>query len=261
MRRENLVKEIERGALDGKVPLADTLRRCVALGGRAGSVELRTWASRELSGYGPDDELPEWRTVAAPLLVDFTNLRFDVRGKPIGPMDLPEFARDVVKEEVPLVQGVGELEAMLAGADDGSVNLGIPGGSDLVTFINRQNGNSYQTLHRIYWSVSTVTIQGVLHRIRNSLTELVAELHAGMPDDADVPSPDLARQAVQVAVHGTGHRVTLNTAQSGSGDVTQTAPSAPEEPARWKRWARIGGIVVGVATIVGTVAALAQWLG
>jgi hypothetical protein len=43
--------EIERGALDNQRSLADTLRRCVLLGGKARSAELRAWASRELTGY------------------------------------------------------------------------------------------------------------------------------------------------------------------------------------------------------------------
>jgi hypothetical protein len=56
-RDETLIGEIERDLLDGKA-LAD-LRKCIVLGGRSGSVELRDWASRQLRGYGPDDELPD----------------------------------------------------------------------------------------------------------------------------------------------------------------------------------------------------------
>ena len=39
---QGLLREIERDLLDGK-PLADLLRKCVVLGGRAGSPELREW--------------------------------------------------------------------------------------------------------------------------------------------------------------------------------------------------------------------------
>jgi hypothetical protein len=47
-----LLSQIEEGALDSRVPLVDVLRKCVALGGQAGSAELRDWARRELDGYG-----------------------------------------------------------------------------------------------------------------------------------------------------------------------------------------------------------------
>jgi AbiTii len=54
-----LLAEVQRDAPDGNVPLADTLRKLIALGGQAGSVQLREWASRELRGYqGSDVELP-----------------------------------------------------------------------------------------------------------------------------------------------------------------------------------------------------------
>jgi hypothetical protein len=39
---QGLLREIERDLLDGK-PLADLLRKCVVLGGRAGSPKLREW--------------------------------------------------------------------------------------------------------------------------------------------------------------------------------------------------------------------------
>lgn len=45
--RPSLLAEVERDLLDGK-PLADLLRKCVILGGRSGSHELRDWASKEL---------------------------------------------------------------------------------------------------------------------------------------------------------------------------------------------------------------------
>jgi hypothetical protein len=74
-RDRGLLTEIERGALDDNVPLATTLRKCVALGGQAGSIELRRWASRELNGYkAGDDDLPEWRIVGAVLHIDPTLL-------------------------------------------------------------------------------------------------------------------------------------------------------------------------------------------
>ena len=47
---EKLLQATEDSALDGESSVTDALRKCVALGGRAGSAELRTWASRELNG-------------------------------------------------------------------------------------------------------------------------------------------------------------------------------------------------------------------
>jgi hypothetical protein len=71
-RRSNtLIDEIERGALDPKVPISTPLRKLVALGGQAGSAELREWASLELRGYVESDTpLPAYRKPGAVLRID-----------------------------------------------------------------------------------------------------------------------------------------------------------------------------------------------
>jgi hypothetical protein len=115
---------------------------------------------------------------------------------------------------------VGELEAMVVANDD-YMNLGIPMGADLVKIWNHEIGDRYEEIERVYWSVNKIIIRGVLDGIRTTLTELVAELRAGMPDDADTPSSELAAQAVAVAVHGKGHRVSVVTAQSGAPGTSQ----------------------------------------
>lgn len=65
-----LVEQIEEDALDSKKSVADALRKCIALGGRAGSEELRSWASQELQGYQKRDDVPEYRIIAAPIVID-----------------------------------------------------------------------------------------------------------------------------------------------------------------------------------------------
>jgi hypothetical protein len=67
-RSSGLLREIEAGALDSWTPIADVLRKVIAIGGRYHSPELRDWASRELNGYGPDDELPDYRKYEAQII-------------------------------------------------------------------------------------------------------------------------------------------------------------------------------------------------
>jgi AbiTii len=69
-KKPSLVDQIERDALDGNVSLADALRKCVAFGGRAGSAELPDWATRELHGYEGVPEVPGYRKILAPIVLD-----------------------------------------------------------------------------------------------------------------------------------------------------------------------------------------------
>src|SRR5687767_10222843 len=125
--------------MDPKGDVATALRRCISLGGRSGSETLRTWATRELKGYGPGDELPDYRRLPAMLQLDGSNMRAIIKGQSISTWDLPEFARDAAGADVPMTQPIGELEAIVAdkkrrGASD--IQLSIPGGAELVTFMN-----------------------------------------------------------------------------------------------------------------------------
>jgi hypothetical protein len=61
----SLLDAIEEGALDPKSDLPALLRKCIALGGRSGSSELRAWARQELNGYGEDDAVPKYRVLTA----------------------------------------------------------------------------------------------------------------------------------------------------------------------------------------------------
>jgi hypothetical protein len=258
--RRTLLDEIERDVLDHQAPLAAALRKCVALGGHARSGELRTWATRELSGYAPtDDDIPEYRTVPAPLKIDGSNLRFLVEGQQISPSQLPDFARGAVKEQVTLFQGVGELEALLENArsNGGFVRVSFPGASDLAAYMNSRA--DYGTaVHRIYHGVSAISVAGVLDRVRTTLTELVAELRDGQTDAEGVPSPEAAAQALNVAVHGRGHRVHIVSTQTGG---HATTPAPPEKDPWWKRWQVLSALVGGAATLTGAGIALVRALG
>jgi hypothetical protein len=65
-------------------------------------------------------------------------------------MILPDFARDVIKEECPLRMGVAGLEALCAGSEE-FVHLVPPCASDLVLYMNHQNNNQFEHIERLYW--------------------------------------------------------------------------------------------------------------
>jgi len=258
-----LIEAIERDALDSSVPLADTLRKLIALGGQTGSTELRDWASRELRGYvGSGVELPEYRKPPAIIQINATTFNARITGQQISPRQLPDPVNKHIGEEIPLGQSVGEIEALFeqARADGGSVRLTMPNAQDVVTLMNHEVGDPYQHITEIYWSLSQPAIQGVLDQIRTTLVELIAEMRAGMPDTEDLPSAELADQAVNLVVHGRGHRINVTTAQSaGSGSHTTQATPAVDDTGWTSR--RIGALVVGAATVVGAIIAILQWQG
>lgn len=250
-RQDSLIVQIERDALDGRASLASALRKCIALGGKSRSEELRDWATRELKGYPRIDDLPEYRNIAAPLRLDGFSGNYKITGEELPPMALPDFAREHISNDLPLTQGVGELENL---AKQPEIKLAPPGASDLSLYMNSQgNTGPYGHINSIYWQVSPSAIKGVLDQIRTSLTQLVAELRANMPTDEVIPSADEASQAVHVIVSGKRSKVRVTTAQA-SGEGAKADASADEgadESVFWTRWRKIGAFAVGLATIAG----------
>jgi AbiTii len=255
-RDADLLSQIEADALDDGVPVATALRKCVALGGKAGSTELRDWATRELRGYG-DDALPDYRIVPAPLQIDGATPVGTVTGQPIAPSHLPDFVQETVKEEFKFGSGVGELEELARHAETSgeAAKLQLPMGGDLVRLMNSERGDPSQVILAVYWSISPVTIRGILDQVRTILVQLVAELRAAMSEEQSVPTSEAASQAIAVAVYGKRSQVTINAPQAhqGSTATVEAAPVPPKGSALWT-WARRGGaFIAGLATVAAAV--------
>jgi hypothetical protein len=134
------------------------------------------------------------------------------------------------------------------------------GAADLVRYMNAKRGDPYQTIISLYWSVSHATVQGVLAQIRNALVRLVAELHANMSRDQELPSAEAAAQAVSVVVTGKRSRVVVTTAQaSGASTATASSQPQPAESDFWTRSRRLGAFVVGAFSVAAAVVAILQF--
>lgn len=222
-RRNNLIAEIEHDALDESASVATALRKCIALGGRSGSEPLRDWATRELQGYGGADELPDYRVIQAPLMVDAVSGNVQITHQQFPPSGLPDWAREHISERLELRYGAGEIEEFCK--DGNSVRLQPPGASDLTRVMNAESERPYQHIVSLYWSVAPAALRGVLDHIRTALTQLVAELRANMAGDEIIPSAEAANQAVNVIVTGERSRVSVTSAQaSGAGSATLATP-------------------------------------
>jgi AbiTii len=258
-RTDRLLGEIEAGALDSSTPIADVLRKVIALGGKAGSTELRDWATRELNGYRPGDELPAYRQITAPLQLDMVNAAYIMKGQTISPLELPDIAHETVTNQVNLYMGIGEIEQFVRQCPPGEViKLSPPGAQELVVIMNQEmdiNGH----VQRLYWSISPVPLSGVVDQVRTALVNLVAEISDNMPEGAETPPAEVATNAVNFLVSGERHKINFAAPQASSGSTAVDAPPADEHPRRWVKTA--AAVVVGVLTIIGVFFAILQAQG
>jgi hypothetical protein len=254
-RDATLLDQIEDDAVNGR-PIADTLRKTVILGGKAGSTALRDWATRELKGYGPDDDLPEYRIVGAPICVDAFVGNGWIKGQRMSIHELPKFAQESIKEQVALAFPVGEIEAIIRNVEkgeDSTAHLSLPGAADLVLLWNHESTVPYHHIQSAYWSVSVTSLHGVVDQVRTTLAELAAEMRAGTPQGHDLPSADVTNQAVSVAVHGKNARVVVTSQAAGGDAIVTTGEPGPKDPGWWTVGRVMWTAVVGVATIAAAV--------
>ncbi|WPR64696.1 hypothetical protein SLW73_17700 [Glutamicibacter protophormiae] len=250
-RTNKLLRKVQAGALDSSEPISDILRTCVALGGASGSRQLVRWASAELSGYADSkDQLPSYRKVAAPLLIDGITGWTQFQRRNISPSDLPEFAREHIREEVSLTQGIGTLESLIAQAKDGSILLSPPRSADLVKYWNNSIQSDTQEIHRLYWSIALGEVQGVVHQVRNRLIALIAEF------EIEFETSDSTGQAVDRAVQITmGDSANLSFVASegnmSKNKIESISGKNPLEAPKWSTARTMWTALVGLAGIAG----------
>lgn len=259
---KGLLAQVEDGALDSSTSLADTLRKCIALGGQAGSEELRDWARRELDGYKVEDELPEYRVLPATVKIDGTTFNAIITGQQLSTFDIPDFARDQLTNGVQMRQGIAELELIARSGSE--VKLQHPEMQNLVSYMNSQQPAGGGTITTMYWVVGGASVLGAVDAVRTNLVALVAEMRAAGAGSGTPPTAEVAQHAVQVVIHGAKRSpITVNSAvaadrSSASVDFESASTAASKVPG-WIRgpW----GFAIGVATLVAAYASIAVGVG
>jgi hypothetical protein len=269
--------EIEQGALDTSSDLPSLLRKCISLGAATRSARLREWASRELKGYGPDDELPEYRCTKSLLFMDAALVGGIIKGQQVPLTLIPEEARPSIQGDIYLPQPVAELMEVISSAlrrDEESVRLSPPLSHELLALMNHQlaqhDRGSFassfgfgpsQVIERVYWLVPVSRFAAIIDTVRTTLIELVAEMRAGTPRGASLPTHEVAEQAVDIAIMGNRNRITISQvgphgdgAAAGGGAAT-TGTAQPESTSRRRMW-----WIVSVATVIAAIATIALLL-
>ena len=260
--RRSLLDRVERGALNPRHDLSDLLRMVIALGGQAGSADLRDWARLELDGYAAStpEAVPAYRVVQAPINANGSDGFHSFTSMMISVLDLPDFTREYFSGGLHLTMGVAELELL---AIKGEIaTLQTPPMQDLASIMNR-TGKYSVTLERVYYSLSPVTVAGVLSSIRTNLVALVSEIRGtGGVTANGTPTAAAANHAVQVVLKGRA-RATINTAIGEGASVTNTSvEQEANDSSGAPGWIRKPWVIaVGLTTILSGVAALAQWAG
>jgi hypothetical protein len=260
-----LLDDIENAALDPKVRVADALRKVIALGGQAGSADLRDWAAQELNGYPSSADVPDYRIIPAIIAIDLTTPRAHWTQRQIAPRNLPEGVRDRIREEVHITSPIAEIDDLASHNE--AIKLSLPDAATICQVMNYEIGDPYQQIHAVYWVVSPTSYRALADQVRTKLTSLVAEMRATTPRGQQTPSAEAATQAVEVVIKGgKRHNININTTQGDDSPaiaaatqgnhLSATASSISSTGERSRRWVwgalgAAGTVVLAVVAVIG----------
>ena len=187
-------------------------------------------------------------SICAPLCIDHVSMTSIVTGQHISVLELPEFVRERISRQVELPHSIPELLDAANSADRTGESLRLlpTGSADLVAYMNRSG--LYDThFQDLYWKIPPPAMRAVVERVCTDVVGLVGEMRSGMNRGQGLPSPDIANQAFNVVVKGTGNRVVLKKVRQES---KSSSPDESPGHRMLKVMAWLAGIIAAMATVV-----------
>lgn len=218
----SLLRDIQAAAADPSVSTADLLRKCQILAYRLGNEAFRVWVSAELDGYGPDVELPAYRSNhRGPLVAQVVNPVRHASNVPVPTSLLPEWYRDRAGA-FDFREGVGYLQSLVAearAAHRSSFQSPIPPEiyADIEIFDGFATVGMSATL-----GVSVVA--GVLDQVRNRALRFALELESLDPEAGERSEPITETAQRQVTnIYNNTIQGAVGALAQGAQDFEQTA--------------------------------------
>ena len=127
MSNKDLVREIQKEAIDGKSDLSTVLRKCLVLASRLGHEPLKNWVQWELDGYPTTSDVPEYRVLHG--LESFGHFAgiagLGMSNAPLSSLRLPESVRKRFTDPQ-IREGVKAIAEMIRGNHDGAIRWAWP---------------------------------------------------------------------------------------------------------------------------------------
>ncbi|HEX4203991.1 MAG TPA: hypothetical protein VHZ51_07290 [Ktedonobacteraceae bacterium] len=223
----SLLRAIQNGATEDSVSLGSLLRKVKLLASRMGVREIGEWAERELSGYDSTEGLPPYRGPFNTIVLGNAMGPFgrELRNFPIPPMALSEKFRDEHLFKLDFLQGVAELESLVAAKQ----TVRVPWDADVVMMFSilAEGGtvkiDPSMAFIQIWKEVPHTTIVGVLDAVRNRLLDFTMQIGEEEPsaeDEQRITDPKRVKRTANVfnnIIYAASANIAI-----GNRDVTQT---------------------------------------
>jgi hypothetical protein len=154
------------------------LRKCVVLAHQIKNDRLKTWANMELSGYGDEDELPNYRVVSATAMGHFSGWGGSQATLPIPPAAL-EKNHQRFASQVHLAQAIATYEDLVKTATtDGQITMHWP--PNMVLYYQNRIPFTGQQMSLLvaYQEIPKPTLVELLDTVRNRVLNVALEIQS-----------------------------------------------------------------------------------
>lgn len=162
--------------------LTDALLKTKVLLHKIGHKELVEWVNNELNGYPNENELPQYRILPAQVLVNASNLAYQVTSHPIPLGHLSTEQKESL-ETAKMSQSLAVLEKLASDAD-GNLQAAIP--MEANGLLGKGLANGYR-IQRAWCEIGIAGISHIFVQVRSRLLDFVLglkdQIGEDMPDD------------------------------------------------------------------------------
>lgn len=207
-----LLHELENGAASDEMPIGTLLRKCLILAHRLRSKPATDWVERELNGYGPDDDVPDYRKLSLIIKAEIVNYTMRHSSWTVPPALLGKHRDNVTN--ITYRESVGEVEHFLRSGKGGNISVSM---GDLALLLNNNEAITGQVLSA--WGEADASqLANILEAVRNRVLMFVLNLEREFPDAGEVEATAMATKKSEVdhifhtTIYGSANLVGTNNA-------------------------------------------------
>ena len=205
---------------------------------RSKNDRLKTWANKELSGYGDEDELPNYRVVSATATGHFSGWGGSQATLPIPPAAL-EKNHQRFATQVHLVQAIATYEDLVKTATtDGQITVGWP--PNLVLYYQSRIPFTGQQLNLIaaYQEIPKPTLVEVLDTVRNRVLNVALEIQSEL-GERDEDLRNITPQSEEKIERYVAQQIFNGNVYVSTGQSTMTVQEQHIAAGNWEQLQRV----------------------
>lgn len=196
-----LISEIIEKTTDPTFPLPDLLRLCRRMSNNLDNAEFKYWLEKELEGYQPTDQLPDYRKISVESYGTFEKNPLDIRKELISIVEVPKGRRERI-QFAHIVHSIGQIDYIVKTSEQ----------SVLVLHWNAEDLDEYKRelkpgflCHEAHQLISVSSFVGILDIVRTRILKFCLQLRDEFPKETlsenklrKIPSQPISEMVINV---------------------------------------------------------------